>query len=302
MSGFGIVPTNAEMTDRVVVALPEEWSAILRNMRNQQDFSGLTLSAFEAKLKLEEYHEKRRINHQRNSQYGSFSSSSLNDSAGAPLRTSGFGANVASSSPQLVPTQYVQTANGASGGSGNANVSTGTAPSQNVSANASQVIQLDLSGLKVDNICKSSVQDLQQKFELFKSFINSYNDMLEGTLGNPNLTAEDYGQLDDDELERQDIAWGMANMARREKNFRRRTGIQVRPDRNQRFGFDPKKVKCFRCGGNHFVRNCPVPASTVRVTEMPPESTQAVVNYSSNSSSAAFKAIYDDEGFPNELN
>ena len=32
MSGFGIVPTNAEMIDRFVVALPEEWSEILRNM------------------------------------------------------------------------------------------------------------------------------------------------------------------------------------------------------------------------------------------------------------------------------
>ena len=115
-----------------------------------------------------------------------------------------------------------------------------------MNANASQVIQLDLSGLKVDNIYKTSVQDLQQKIELFKSFINSYNDMLEGTLGNPNLTAEDYGQLDDDELERQDIAWGMAKMARREKNFWKRTGIQIRPDRNQSFGYEPKKIKCYR--------------------------------------------------------
>ena len=221
MSGFDIVPTNAEMIDRVVVALPEEWSEILRNMRNQHDFSGLTLSAFESKLKLEEYHEKRRINHQRNSQSGSFSSSSFSphESAGAPLRTSGFGANVATTSPQAVPVQYVQTTNGANGGSASPSGLAGTTSSQNVNANSSQVIQLDLSGLKIDNICKESVQDLQQKFELFKSFINSYNDMLEGTLGNPNLTAEDYGQLDDDDLERQDIVWGMANMVRREKNF-----------------------------------------------------------------------------------
>ena len=177
-----------------------------------------------------------------------------------------------------MPLQYVQTTNGASGGSGSSSGSAGTTSNQNVNANSSQVIQVDLSGLKVDNICKASVQDLQQKFELFKSFINSYNDMLEGTLGNPNLTAEDYGQLDDDELERQDIAWGMAKMARREKNFWKRTGIQIRPDRNQSFGYEPKKIKCYRCGGNHFIRNCPVPPSAVRVTEMPPESTQAVVN------------------------
>ena len=93
----------------------------------------------------------------------------------------------------------------------------------------------------------------------------------------------------------------MVNIAIREKNFRKRTGIQIRSDRNQRFGYEPKKIKCYRCGGNHFIRNCPFPPSTVRVTEMPPESTQVVVNYSSTPSSAAFKAVCDDEGFPSVL-
>ena len=99
LSSYDIIPGETEMIDRIVVALPDEWSVIISGMRKKHDFSGMTAYAFVEELKNEEFHENRRVKHQLRNM-GSSSSifgSNKSSSSGTPLKASGF---VASSSPQ----------------------------------------------------------------------------------------------------------------------------------------------------------------------------------------------------------
>ena len=92
LSQYDIIPGDTEMIDRIVVALPDQWTPLISGLRKEGDFSGLSVHTFVEKLKNEEFHENRRIKHQQRSMgmNASIFGSDKSSSAGTPLKTSGF--------------------------------------------------------------------------------------------------------------------------------------------------------------------------------------------------------------------
>ncbi|KAM0014041.1 putative transcription factor interactor and regulator CCHC(Zn) family [Helianthus debilis subsp. tardiflorus] len=90
------------------------------------------------------------------------------------------------------------------------------------------------------------------------SIVESYESLVAGKVGNPELTKEDYDQIELEEVELIDIRWCLASGMRRAQRFMEITG---RNDLggllSTKLGFDKSKVTCFRCKqkGN-FKRGC----------------------------------------------
>ncbi|KAJ0700372.1 putative transcription factor interactor and regulator CCHC(Zn) family [Helianthus annuus] len=88
------------------------------------------------------------------------------------------------------------------------------------------------------------------------SILESYESLVAGRIGNPELTKEDYEQIDPEEMELNGIRWCLASGIRRAERFMEITGRQdlgglIRT----KLGFDKSKVTCFRCKQKgHFKR------------------------------------------------
>ncbi|XP_071719512.1 uncharacterized protein [Rutidosis leptorrhynchoides] len=91
--------------------------------------------------------------------------------------------------------------------------------------------------------------------------VNSYNGMISGQIINGHLENEDYDQIDEDELERMDILYGMGSIVTRARKYLKRTGQRTMSlNRNSKFGFDMSKVRCHNCDEyGHFKRTCTRP-------------------------------------------
>ncbi|KAM0065989.1 putative transcription factor interactor and regulator CCHC(Zn) family [Helianthus debilis subsp. tardiflorus] len=89
------------------------------------------------------------------------------------------------------------------------------------------------------------------------SVLESYESLIAGKVGNPNLTKEDYDQIDLEEMELIDIKWCMASAMRRAQCFMEITGRSCLGSGDSKLGFDKAKVTCFRCKQKgHFKREC----------------------------------------------
>ncbi|KAJ0668041.1 hypothetical protein HanPI659440_Chr17g0684501 [Helianthus annuus] len=87
------------------------------------------------------------------------------------------------------------------------------------------------------------------------SILESYESLVAGRIGNPELTKEDYDQIDPEEMEQIDIRWCLANGIRRAQRFMEITGRQELGGLlSTKLGFDKSKVTCFRCKQSHFKR------------------------------------------------
>ena len=64
----------------------------------------------------------------------------------------------------------------------------------------------------------------EEHVKLFKCFMASYDDCVNGKISAPDMTDEDYDQIHPDDLEEMDIQWNMAMLVRRAKRFIQRTG------------------------------------------------------------------------------
>ncbi|KAJ0438183.1 putative transcription factor interactor and regulator CCHC(Zn) family [Helianthus annuus] len=90
------------------------------------------------------------------------------------------------------------------------------------------------------------------------SILESYGSLVAGRIGNPELTKEDYDQIDLEEMKLIDIRWCLASGIRRAQRFMEITGKQdLGGLLSIKLGFDKSKVTCFRCKQKgHFKREC----------------------------------------------
>ncbi|KAF5782104.1 putative transcription factor interactor and regulator CCHC(Zn) family [Helianthus annuus] len=102
-----------------------------------------------------------------------------------------------------------------------------------------------------------SINAAKQKMSFLASILESYESLLAGRIGNPEMTKEDYDQIDPEEIELIDIRWCLASGIRRAQCFMEITGRQCLDGSNTKLGFDKSKVACFQCKQKgHFKREC----------------------------------------------
>ncbi|XP_022031046.1 uncharacterized protein LOC110931986 [Helianthus annuus] len=98
----------------------------------------------------------------------------------------------------------------------------------------------------------------KQHIALLASVLEVYEGLVAGRIGNPDMTKEDYDQIDPEELELIDIKWCMASLVRRAQRLMKITSRNNLSGPDQKLGFDKSKVTCFKCKeGGHFKRECP---------------------------------------------
>ncbi|KAF5755985.1 putative transcription factor interactor and regulator CCHC(Zn) family [Helianthus annuus] len=89
------------------------------------------------------------------------------------------------------------------------------------------------------------------------SLLGSYEGLIVGKIGNPNMTKEDYDQVDPEEMELIDIRWCMASVIRRAQRFMEITGRKYLEGPGMKLGFDKAKVTYFKCKQKgYFKREC----------------------------------------------
>ncbi|KAJ0689356.1 putative transcription factor interactor and regulator CCHC(Zn) family [Helianthus annuus] len=97
----------------------------------------------------------------------------------------------------------------------------------------------------------------QQHMSFLASILVSYEGLTAGKIGNPNMTKEDYDQVESEEIELMDIRWCMASVIRRAQRFMEITGKKCLEGPDMKIGFDKNKVTCFKCKQKgHFKREC----------------------------------------------
>ena len=102
----------------------------------------------------------------------------------------------------------------------------------------------------------------KQHMALLATVLESYEGLVAGKIGNSEMTAEDYDQVDEEELELMDIKWSLASIIRRVTKFVALTGRNI-GNSNNKLGFDKSKVTCFKCRQKgHFKRECKNAEST----------------------------------------
>ncbi|KAJ0604702.1 putative transcription factor interactor and regulator CCHC(Zn) family [Helianthus annuus] len=97
----------------------------------------------------------------------------------------------------------------------------------------------------------------RQHMSFLASVPESYEGLIARRIGNPNMTKEDYDQVDPEEMELMDIRWCMASVIRRAQRFMEITGRKCLKGPDMKLGFDKAKVTCFKCKQKgHFKREC----------------------------------------------
>ncbi|KAF5818195.1 putative transcription factor interactor and regulator CCHC(Zn) family [Helianthus annuus] len=103
-----------------------------------------------------------------------------------------------------------------------------------------------------------SINVAKQQMSFLASILESYESLVAGRIGNPELTKEDYDQIDPEEMELIDIRWCLASGIRRAQRFMEITGRQELGGLlSIKLGFDKSIVTCFRCKQkDYFKREC----------------------------------------------
>ncbi|KAF5771913.1 hypothetical protein HanXRQr2_Chr13g0570511 [Helianthus annuus] len=100
--------------------------------------------------------------------------------------------------------------------------------------------------LKLKNSPAMSNNAAKQQMSFLASILESYESLLAGRIGNPELTKEDYDQIDPEEMELVDIRWCLASCIRRAQRFMEITGRQELGGMlSTKLSFDKSKVTCF---------------------------------------------------------
>ncbi|KAF5813672.1 hypothetical protein HanXRQr2_Chr03g0101521 [Helianthus annuus] len=215
MSRLDITKDREEWVEKLADALPQkEWSTYLMILKNTGEYDRLTIAQFIEKLEGQDLEQQKiaRMNNSSGQQdikiY--FKGNVQNVEASPKIQTAFSAENSSGSLNQ----SSINNSGFSSYPSVNPNVSTSNHQFQSSNNGNGHVLQCNIA-LHLQNGQNFSKEVAKGHMALLVTVLESYESLVEGRIGNPMLTKEDYDQIDAEELELMDIKWCLASVEKR---------------------------------------------------------------------------------------